>query len=631
MSCAGCHRLTVETQRPSLESAVKWLHCFAFEEEGKCPDPDEFVLARAWPACEELMCESPIRRDRKVCGLATSLVQSCFSSSVQETPSLHARLIHGALCWAMREVHVHKTTSLTVGAAAFHAALIVNNLVYRARPARTPSPGVVPEDLTQATEPSMEHLEQLIGSTDIIHPKLHAGDIISIRVLNCGLNKLASFVASYVPPPPTITCERPEKLIIGLAVAGAVILLLALLGRQPFLLIGSLACWLPILSLNQGRKIETPNVAHLWAQQLKKFFATEDHRKLRERFARCDLLAQASTVFADTPIADLDRAARVLRTLHGMPGASLMLSPMLNDVVRSLVNGGSGVMQAGSSSSASATLRLAELGEHLLEEDGFSRGADMAAILLVELLHVATDRNEKSPIWEIIATERTVEIQGSVSMPRFLVAMFRRAAAMYDGRSYWSAREGEFVRRCTLAARALLARPALTNPHWHLLLIRCLRHFLDDGPSSVRFPPDSGCTLESLCQRVHEIHTAYQKFPDDHPVKLECARVMAMKGFIAATPDLPVRIASFGIRTTGGRPTELDAYLLRFFGDEDGVGGGGGGFSGGWSQGGGVPKLPPQKPSGPSSSNEPSFLPAPRVVKAHVGRALRKKKRKKYR
>ncbi|MGA2138722.1 MAG: hypothetical protein ABSH14_07670, partial [Verrucomicrobiia bacterium] len=504
-------------------------------------------------------------------------VQETAARALQEHPGLHAELLTGALQWATQHAHVSPQTELTLGPAAIHAAIIANNLISLANPARSDCPGVKPKDLDGATTPSLEALEELLRGgyatseeseasmeklaqrldASRTAPAVTAGDLIAIHLLNDGLARACGYVAAYQEPPQRTGVQRDQVKGAAIGVVALACLVIGGVAKQPLLLLGGLTILAVALAIWRGQKVMIQSESPAWVRQLRAAAAESEHQELRDQFRRCDLLAGAAQGLAGTTAEDPSIGAHLLQQVHARPGGALALKPLAH--------------QLRLAANEANVLRLARLGEELVAEDRDGRGAELASLLLIELLLIYPAPNEDSPLWSLLAKE---EPNGS-SVPRFFVALLRRAAALRRARRCWRAREVLVADRCAAAARELLGRSPLANPHWHLFVVRCVRHLLEPGAAAVRLPAGSGCSLESLCERVEEIHAVYRKGAVEKSAETileESWNVMQMEGFLGAVAPVVLagerRVVSERYRSGRVLDDYLNWWLQRGDGDE---------------------------------------------------------------
>src|ERR1039457_1346756 len=118
--CAECHRVTVQLQRCSLRSTTRWLQQFALFDftSDAAPLPEDFVLLRCVPACDELACEAPVRRDGSVRLDVMRQIRAVFNAGWEWWPELQAQFITSAIRWAKEHAHVAEHSAFTFGPAS---------------------------------------------------------------------------------------------------------------------------------------------------------------------------------------------------------------------------------------------------------------------------------------------------------------------------------------------------------------------------------------------------------------------------------------------------------------------------------------------------------------------------------
>ncbi|MBI4606444.1 MAG: hypothetical protein HY721_31145 [Planctomycetes bacterium] len=544
--CAACTAKTVAVQRQSVLAAVRWLsQCAAASQDSRLPKPPPLSLARWEPDCVGLECEAPIRRDIPTRRATTPLVQEAASQGLLMDPQLRAALANLVLSWACRHVHLPRGTRFTLGPGAFHAALIANNLV-QATAGGEAVPSVAAGNLRRATDASLLTLETLLQpGADDLSSQLTAGDLIVVRVLRLGVQRLVQEAHRYRRPE-GLRPRMSRKVTLGgaaglglfLIVAGFVLesLLTGLLGLGLF---GLCAC---LFSVSYGMLVGKPDESS-WHEGLKHAVAAGEHVELLGRFTACDLLEHGSELFLGTTAKEPTTAVSLVRLLYGSPGGQVLLSWVAHKAAARAVAKKDGT-------------RLAAVGEACLNRDFRSRGAHFASQLLIEVLDASREprqrgrhprSEEQSPLWELMAGGKEARGTSEPSLPRLLARILRRAAAIRESRGYFSHLEGDIHRRSVVLIDELLGRLPLKSLYWHLLLIRVLAQILENGAAGALFPSGCRTSFVSLCASVRDLYADYsrhERCEEEEQVREECRAAISTRGFLFPFEDAKESVPS---------------------------------------------------------------------------------------
>ncbi len=514
--CATCLRRTVERQRLSLATSTHWLALYALAQavEGLAELPDSLDIAscRAVPDCDGLGCEAPFRRDPRSRQTLTTDVAEVFLSSVAGDPYWLASLYSGAIQLATQTVHVPARTDPRLGPAAIHAAVVANNLLRAGWPGLDAPPSVNDTDTQTASEPSLQSLEILVfppdpdavkpsdgtGDARIIYPRTarvqYPGgvDLLTIHLLNQGLDRLMEVEG--------VEGQLKRRLIKAVT---------------PIRLV-----WWKRLLRRLGLWPDPDAATRLPTSGRPVFQLPAEAQATKQRLARCDLLRQAESGFAGTPLDDIARAALLLKNLRRSPDADLVLPRLCRGLVAA--RSGAGIIW------------LATLGARLLDDDPDSAGAEVSSLLLAEL--IASVRGpamdgtlENSALWGLLAAETPGD--EPAGGPRWIFRLCCRAAALQENAPDASRFEQLLVDRVLSAATAFWGGPPLVTSAWQRLLLRCLELFLCfDSPQD---PLPSGCGLARLSAHALRVREALEQQGENaSPELLELVeRVWALPRF----------------------------------------------------------------------------------------------------
>jgi hypothetical protein len=563
-ACDACYQRTFAIGPASVTATVRWLAEFDVESAQKVDaamlpgGEGGLVLSSARPRCEDVQCEAPIRRDivPHVNDEATTVIGRIFEAAWLHSPEMQAALCQIALNEAASTTYVPETGEITVGAVGMHAAIIANNLLWQVNPSSKPLPNVPAGSIPLASAWSLDVLERTLkeaGSDSSPAEKFEvsSGDLLALHVLCRGLQKVSDFASKYVPPPPVRQTQRSSMAPIWAAIAGAAAMLVLAIAARSFLpLIGLVIC--AVFGWRAWEKsrfvIEIPVPGLDWPQRLHAAAGDSSYQQILDRLRRCDLITHAPGFCADTPVAEPARLAGVLRAVWLAPGGRVLLPRFVHDLARPL------------SADNDGALRLAVLGEELLAQDCRGEGRALVAGVVAEL--IAAKAN-KTISWDVLGTEGTLtfqEAERNASAPRFLAALFRRAAAFQDVCQQRSTPDERFLTTCDEAARRFMAELPIGEPGSATVFVRCLDYMTRGGIANAIFTPGSGCTVEGMLKRTEELWKDHERLPDD-AVRAACETILERLGSLQlAKARMPVAARSFQSRSSP--PNALDYLCL---------------------------------------------------------------------
>ena len=111
------------------------------------------------------------------------------------------------------------------------------------------------------------------------------------------------------------------------------------------------------------------------------------------------------------------------------------------------------------------------------------------------------------------------------------------------------------------AARELLGGPAQGSLAAHFMVVRVLRCLLERGRGGAALPLDVGCSVESLCRRVENIHADYLRQVGAEAIRAECEAVMHLPGFVASSRSPSAQSARETVQWSPGKRSALDVLV----------------------------------------------------------------------
>ncbi len=533
-SCKACVATNIAGAESSMAAAVQWIaDCTAAVDMLRAPPPMSLISYSL--ACASCTSEAPFLRDPVVRERCPQAASGLVRQAMLHSPASEAALVNCAMRWTVGNIFLGKQCNLRLGPLSRHAAIIANNIVCGAVPT-PPLPGFAADEPMAAAADSLGFLRQHLAP-DASHeasPVVTAGDLIVVACLNQGIAHLRRHVHSFRAPGNVVERVLPAPvwqlaslgglaiaMLCGVAVApGAWKILLALLATA----LGT-AVW-----LLRPRQTTRPVPPPEWFGNLHTYLARSDVSSLAAAFDSCDILGHARRCFAGTPANAPPVVARLLRQLNTSPaGIGLMkwLARELALAVRRASDDGDG--------SGQVALRLAQIGNALLDTDHYGRGSVTAGLLLAEILFAFPERGEKAPLWAICALENDNDLPDA-SMPAFIAELFRAAARMQHERLTRSADEGAFLKRCDGIARELLPVDGSGGSvAQQIFLTRLLARLLKHGSAAARLPSGAPCTLASLCAGIERfVETSAEEAEDGlrAMARAESESVMRMRGFL---------------------------------------------------------------------------------------------------
>jgi len=541
--CDGCFKRTFTSGANSVVKSVYWLNAWSAPASSNPPTGREsfpvpetgLLLVALRPYCLELHCEPPLRRDHNAdtVGVVTQKIHEMFEAAWRGLPELRAALETAAISEAVRTTLVPRTGEAATGLSALLAAFVANNLLWPAHPSAQPLQGIGQMDVASSSKESLDKLEAILDQTasGLSLKLIGAGDVLAIHVLCTGLQSLLAYVQNPPKLPPRQVVEPFQAAwpIGGGVAAGAAVVALLLGNVIPLVGVpmGLALGWKLRKQFTKRRDIEVEPPE--WIGKLRRAAQEPEYQATLQRLQACDLLASTSNFCAGTRFANPAHLAAVLRTLWLSPAGDLVLARLVSDSW-----GGAG----NHSESPERHLRLAILGETLLEQDQWGEGLAVVSMLLGELLaarQLAAVAQEPKP-WRNLATEGGIKVGEATrqaSLPRFIAEVLRRAGticAAYQPAGHAHRRYLEVVQE---VARKLLIAPHQPDDDWVLLLVRCVDYLSRQPTDGLALVLGGGMTMEDLYDRVEEIYRPLAHAPSDE-LKKACAAVLQRASRLAA-------------------------------------------------------------------------------------------------